>query len=298
MLWRKLLMENLHKIVLVTGDVLHNIWSYNIVSVAGNNIRISNIVLAIMLVVIGIKYSKYFANLVKNYIQDKVKSDQDAINTLQKLSIYIILCLYVITILEIANVPLSTFAFVGGALAIGMGLGMQQIIGNFISSLVIMVERPVKIGDIIEIEGVIGTVRSIGARCVIVTTILNVDILIPNIKLMQNTLVNWTLCDNNIKYQIQLVVPKNTNQSFDCLHFIKNLTEKFKSLEAKIKISDSEILLAQINFDDFIFVIHFCGSVKKFTNFEDTKNMINLALLDHLQDYNFSIEYSKFVQVL
>lgn len=291
------IMDQLHTIVLMVGRIFHNIWSYNLVSVSGNHIRVSNIVLAIILLLIGIKYSKNFANLIKNYIRDKVKYDKDAINALEKLALYIALCLYVITILEIANVPLSTFAFVGGALAIVIGLGAQTLISNFISSLVIMVERPIKIGDVVEIEGVIGTVRSVGARCIIITTLSNVDVLIPNSKLMQNTLVNWTLSDNKVKHQVEITVPKDPEKQLNPQYFINDLKRGFKNLESTFELINPEILLIRIEHCNLVFLINFYCDVEQVENPEYVRNIVNLALMNNLKDYNFSAQYLKVVNV-
>ena len=260
-------------------------------------IRVGNIVLAVLLCLIGIKYSKNFTNSLKNYIREKIKSDKDAVNALEKLALYVAVSLYIITILEIANVPLSTFAFIGGALAIGIGLGAQTLISNFISSLVIMVERPIKIGDVVEIEGVLGTISSVGARCVIITTFSNVDVLIPNSKLMQNTLVNWTLSDNKVKHQLEITVPKDFEKPLDPRHFINEVAEGLKNLESNFEVINPEILLSSINNSSLVFLVNFYCDVAQVGNPEYIRNAVNLRLINNLKNYNFSVEYLKLVAI-
>ncbi len=290
-------MDSIHEITLLVGKIFHNIWSYNLVSVSGNHIRVGNIVLAVLLCLIGIKYSKNFTNSLKNYIREKIKSDKDAVNALEKLALYVAVSLYIITILEIANVPLSTFAFIGGALAIGIGLGAQTLISNFISSLVIMVERPIKIGDVVEIEGVLGTISSVGARCVIITTFSNVDVLIPNSKLMQNTLVNWTLSDNKVKHQLEITIPKDSEQPLDPRHFINEVAEGFKNLESNFEVINPEILLSSINNSSLVFLVNFYCDVGQVGNPEYIRNAVNLRLINNLKNYNFSVEYLRLVAI-
>lgn len=106
-------MDSLHTILHLTGKIFDVIWSYNLVTVSGNHIKIGNIILAVALFLVGIKYAKSFSVWVKNYVKTKLNSDKDAANALEKIITYVALSIFVITILEIGNVPLSTFAFIG-----------------------------------------------------------------------------------------------------------------------------------------------------------------------------------------
>ena len=83
------------------------------------------------------------------------------------------------------RIPLTFFTVLGGALAIGVGFGSQNIVNNFLSGLILMVERPIKIGDIVEVENVQGTVEWVGARSTIIKTFGNLRLVIPNSTLLQ-----------------------------------------------------------------------------------------------------------------
>ncbi len=286
-----------YQIITFLGRALHEIWSYSLITFSGNSIRVSNIFLALILAWAGIRFYKRFTALLKDYLATKIKNDKDAANALEKLISYGALCLYVITILDIANVPLSTFAFVGGALAIGIGFGVQNIVNNFVSSLVIMVERPLKIGDIIESDGVIGKVTSVGARCVSITTFSNVDVLIPNSKLMQNTLVNWTLNDNSIKCQLEIIVNTDNSTKLQPLTFSEKLTARLKEAGTNIKLTDPKIYLVKVDKNMLKFILSFSCSLEQLENLEQIKNALNLILLEALKKYDFTTEYLKLVEL-
>jgi len=294
-------MDDLHSVTELIGKIFHSIWTYDLVTVSGNHIRTSNITLAVILFLIGLRYSKRFRSSITNYVKTKLNSDKDAANALEKLILYVSLCLYVITILEIANVPLSTFAFVGGALAIGIGLGAQTLIGNFISSLIIMVEKPMKIGDIVEIEGVTGTVSSVGARCVILKTLSNVEVLVPNSKLMQNTLINWTLSDNHIKFQIEIYVYREAadveNEKFDPRKFASKIYNIASELKFIPKGHKPEVYLTEIDNDKFSYVLNFYCNLEEVQNPKAIKNAFNLAMYDNFKDYKIVVSYPKTVNV-
>ena len=288
-------MDVVHDIVDIAGKVFHNIWSYDLITVAGNHVRVSNIIFAIFLFLMGIRYSKKFSSAVKYYIRAKLKTDKDAANALEKIIFYGALILFIITILEIANVPLSTFAFIGGALAIGIGFGAQSLISNFIGSIIIMVERPLKIGDIIEIEGVIGTVNSVGARCVVITTFSNVEVLIPNGKLMQNTLVNWTLNDSAIRCQVELNIPKQSDIVPE--KFIVKLEQMLMKLDMVLKDYKPEVCLTTIGQANFGFILSFYCNLEHLHKIEHIKGDLNLALLKTITGNDFSVEYLKVVSI-
>ena len=102
-------------------------------------------------------------------------------------------------VLEKLQVPLAAFAFVSGAVAIGVGFGAQNIINNFISGWILMWERPIKIGDFLELGEVRGTVEAINTRSTRIRRVDGVHLLIPNSNLLENTVTNWTLQDDLVR---------------------------------------------------------------------------------------------------
>ncbi len=101
--------------------------------------------------------------------------------------------------LDLLQVPLTAFAFVSGAVAIGFGFGAQNIINNFISGWILMWERPIKIGDYLEMGEVRGTVESINTRSTRIRRLDGVHLLVPNSFLLENTVINWTLMDKLVR---------------------------------------------------------------------------------------------------
>lgn len=290
-------MDDLLKLSDMTGNVFHQIWSYCLVTVSGNHIKVSNIILAAILFMLGLRLSTRFSDFVRSYIQKRFDKDKDAANALEKIVKYLAFCLYAITILEIANVPMSTFAFIGGALAIGIGLGAQTLIGNFIGGIIIMIEKTVKIGDIIEIEGVTGSVTSVGARCVIVNTFSNVEVLIPNNKIIQNTLVNWTLSNSNVRYQIEIKINKTKDDYAKAKDFIKILEDVIKESDFIHVKQNSNANLIKIEDSHLIFLINFFCDICRVQNPEIIKSLFNMILLQKLVGYDFSVNYCNVVDV-
>lgn len=111
-----------------------------------------------------------------------------------------------ITTLDLINVPITAFAFLSGAVAIGFGFGAQNIINNFISGWILMWERPIRIGDFLEVDGVKGNVETINTRSTRIRRTDGVHMMIPNSKLLENTVVNWTLVDNRSRTTVSVGV--------------------------------------------------------------------------------------------
>lgn len=132
--------------------------------------------------------------------------EPDLILLIQRLYYIVTLLLLVFTALAILNVPLGAFAFVSGAVAIGVGFGAQNIINNFISGWILMWEKPIRIGDFLEIGDVKGSVETINTRSTRIRRVDGVHMLIPNSHLLENTVVNWTLVDRLARAQVRVGV--------------------------------------------------------------------------------------------
>ena len=106
---------------------------------------------------------------------------------------YVLLLVVGLIALSTAGVELNRFTVLTGALGVGLGFGLQNIVNNFVSGLILLVERPIHIGDTIDIGGMSGTVRRMGTRSSTVLTPQGAEVIVPNSNLISNQVVNWTL---------------------------------------------------------------------------------------------------------
>lgn len=117
----------------------------------------------------------------------------------------------IITAFNLVEIPLSAFAFFGGALAIGVGFGTQNLLKNLISGVMLLIEKPIRIGDLVEVDGVTGTVTSIGIRFSTIHGSQGTDTLIPNSSLVEHKLVNWTYSTPDVRKDIRITVGYNSD---------------------------------------------------------------------------------------
>ncbi|TNC81102.1 MAG: potassium transporter KefA [Oleiphilus sp.] len=125
------------------------------------------------------------------------------IYALERIVHYLILVVGFVVALSTVGIDVGKLAILAGALGIGIGLGLQNIVNNFVSGLVILFERSLKVGDFIELSnGLVGEVKEINMRSTLIRTNDNVDILIPNAEVIGNQLTNWTLEENIRRFRI------------------------------------------------------------------------------------------------
>ncbi len=117
----------------------------------------------------------------------------------------------ILTAFNIVEIPLSAFAFFGGALAIGVGFGTQNLLKNLISGVMLLIEKPIRIGDLVEIDGILGTVTSIGIRFSTIQGAQGNDALIPNSVLVEQKLVNWTYSTRDARRDVRVTVSYKSN---------------------------------------------------------------------------------------
>lgn len=141
----------------------------------------------------------------------KKNKDPNIIHLVQRILYVVALAIIFMTTLSMINVPITAFAFLSGAIAIGFGFGAQNIINNFISGWILMGEKPIRIGDFLEVEGVKGVVEEINTRSTRIRRVDGVHMLIPNSKLLENTVTNWTLRDKLVRGTVAVGVAYGTD---------------------------------------------------------------------------------------
>ena len=118
----------------------------------------------------------------------------------------IVLVIGILIVLTQTGINLGALAVFAGAIGVGIGVGLQGIASNFISGLVILAERPISIGDRVEVGDNAGTVRRIGARATVIVTNDNISIIVPNSKFIEDPVTNWTYGDPRVRFRIPVGV--------------------------------------------------------------------------------------------
>lgn len=222
----------------------------------GAVLTVGLLITALLVLVIGIVISAWLARLIGRRMR-ATRLSLDTVATLQKLFFILFVIGTVLTSLSLLQVPLTAFTFLSGAVAIGFGFGAQNVINNYLSGWILLSERPVRIGDFIEIEGSKGVVERIGNRSTQIRRVDGVHIMVPNSILMERILVNWTLVDKDIRTTVSVGVAYGSP-----VRKVQELLDQAVAEHAEIKTTPAPVIV----FDEFgdsalIFEAYFWCSV-------------------------------------
>lgn len=131
--------------------------------------------------------------------------------TLRKWLMLVVSLMLLIATLSYLNIPLTIFAFLGGALAIGVGFGTQTIIKNFISGIILLVERKIRVGDVVEVGDVLGTVTEVNTRSSVIRAADEQELIVPNSIFLESPVTNLTLTSSTIRKSLRVGVDYGTS---------------------------------------------------------------------------------------
>jgi potassium-dependent mechanosensitive channel len=169
-------------------------------------VSLGTIIVALILFIIAYFIAVMISRRLQRIMIQRGFIGEAQARTLRNWLMLIVAVLLALATLNWLSIPLTIFAFLAGALAIGVGFGTQTIIKNFISGIILLFERKVRVGDIIEVDGINGVVSEINTRSSIVRGFNGIENLIPNSLFLENRVVNWTLNSRLLRREIQVPV--------------------------------------------------------------------------------------------
>ena len=149
--------------------------------------------------------------ILENKLLSHLAMDTGVKHTIVALLTYCVWFLVALLTLSILGVNLKNFAIVFGSLSVGIGFGLQNIVNNFVSGIIILFERPIKEGDWVVINGQEGIVKSIRIRATLLETFDNSNVLIPNADILSGNVINWTHANMNGRVVVPVSVSYDTN---------------------------------------------------------------------------------------
>lgn len=183
-----------------------DLWGLQLFEVDGKHVTLGKVITGVLLLVLGYYLARKTTKQIETRVLSRLDVEDSLKYTLKTMIFYLMLVILTLFTLRLLNVPITIFTVLGGAVAIGVGLGAQNIVNNFISGLIIMVERPVRVGDFVELENLSGTVETIGARATRIKSMDNTHIVVPNSSFLEKNVLNWTLSDDVVRTKVAVGV--------------------------------------------------------------------------------------------
>jgi potassium efflux system protein len=170
------------------------------------SVTLGKVLQALLILLAGTWIARYLVKPIRWAIMGTFGKDESAAEQVSKIVFFLLLIGVIVFSLVSVNIPLAVFAFLGGALAIGLGFGAQHLINNFISGLILLFDRSIKVGDVVEVDGEGGMVTAVGMRSSLIKRFDGVELLVPNSHFLQQKVTNRTLTDNRMRYSISIGV--------------------------------------------------------------------------------------------
>jgi len=241
------------------SSILH----YPLFKISERTITPLDFLIMIFILIIGWFIGKYYKKIIYS-LREKYDISYSTATLLANMGYYFILTLTFLIALRSVGLNLSSLAMIAGALSVGIGFGLQNIVSNFVSGIIMMFEKSIKVGDYIQIdENTRGEVIDISMRSTIIKTNDNINLIIPNQTFIQNNIINWTLGDDIVRFRIPFGVEYgsdidkveevilNALEKSD-LPFIK--PQKYFPTDVTPRVVFMEMADSSLNFELFVWV--------------------------------------------
>jgi small-conductance mechanosensitive channel len=263
------------------------IWNHKLFTIAGIKLSLGNLTMALIMLLFATRISRIAAKAIDKRLIQKFVDDRSSQNTYQTFAFYGCLAAFVTMALAVAGIPLTVFTVFGGALAIGVGFGSQNIVNNFISGIILLVEKPIKVGDIVELDGISGSVQSIGTRSTQVKNGEGKIFVVPNSFFLEKSMLNWTYENSVVKTQINFGVAYGSD-----VKLVENIC-------MDILLNQEGVLQApipQVLFDNFAessldFQMHFWCNLEEISSLGEVRSNIRYKLDSKFRQMNVEMAF-------
>jgi len=240
MIWLLLGVNGLH----TDSGIIQTLLTYPLLSLGGSTIHSGGLLFSILALLMVFWLGQWIRQITYRWIYLGV-ADLGTRNSLSVFTQYAVVLIGLLITFNIMGLKLTTLTVFAGALGVGLGFGLQNIANNFVSGLLLLIERPIRTGDLVNIGGNYeGRVTRIGIRSLTVTTSSNQDVIVPNSELISRSFTNWTLSDTLLRTVLDISVSYETEPVV-----VQNLLLKVLETQPNV-LKDPEYKVLLDNFAD------------------------------------------------
>ena len=176
------------------------------VGIVAQQITVLTLIIAFFILLGTVIFSRLFTRFLRKNIFVYANLNVGVQASISRVLHYIIIAIGVLITLDYVGFDLTALTAIGAVLGVGIGFGLQNLANNFISGLVLLLERPIQVGDFVEVDGVLGTVLAVNARSTTVDTQDHVAIIVPNSHFVSQSVTNWSYRDSKTRIHVRVHV--------------------------------------------------------------------------------------------
>jgi small-conductance mechanosensitive channel len=245
------------------------------------------IVLVFLFIIFSWMISKFISKRIIGRLFKHSKMERDSIILLQKVIFFLLIITVVLLVLSYLKIPLTAFAFISGAVAIGFGFGAKVIIENFLSGWILMSERPIRTNDIIDTDGNIGRVVGIGNRSTTIRRNDGAHLVIPNSQILESKLINLTLNDPNIRTFIRVGASYGSD-----IDLIQELLSKVaEENQAVIQVPKPIVIFEDFGDNAIVFDLFFWVSIESGKELREVRSDMRFMISKLFEQNNITIAF-------
>jgi len=270
----------------VVVDEVLEFWNEALFSVGTTNFTPRTIILFTGSVVLVFAFASLIKRILVSKIFKRYGLDKGVAESTGTIIRYLIVLIGLTIILQTSGIDLSALGILFGALGIGIGFGLQNISNNFISGIIILFERPVKLGDRVEVDGIAGNIVKISARATTIITNDNISIIVPNSDFINEKVINWSLNDTLIRFNF----PVGVSYKEDPANIKKLLLEVAVATDGVLKEPSPDVLFEEfadssLNFNLRVWSREFSDKPKVL------KSKLYYAIFEKFKEHNIEIPF-------
>ena len=256
-----------------------------ILSIKGYYLKISSILIVIIVLFGARLFAWFLTQILLQPYYNKNRIDQGAQYSVNQLLSYVIYVVSFFLAMNIIEVKMNLILGGAAALLVGVGLGLQQTFNDFFSGIILLFERSIDIGDIVNVNGVIGTVKRIGIRTSKIETRDNITVIVPNSKLVTDNVINWSHTNNYARFEIKIqasftVDPQLIRQILIAVAGANNRVEQNPAPFVRF-----------IEFGQYALEFHLLFWSKELINIEDVKSDLRFEINRMFKEHGIEIPY-------
>jgi small-conductance mechanosensitive channel len=215
------------------------------------SVTVGKILTALGILLVGYWICLYLARLIGALAVKRLGATPEVANLVRQWTQAFLITILILISLISVKIPLTIFAFLGGAFAIGVGFGAQNLLKNVISGILLLIERPLRVGDLIEVDNIRGRVTTIGLRSSTVRDAKGIETLIPNSNFLDRNLTNWTYSSQIGRFSLRVGAPYGSQKVGELLTDIAGQHPRI------LKLPSPQALLEEFGEKAVIFTLNY-----------------------------------------
>jgi small-conductance mechanosensitive channel len=211
-------------------DWFHRLVTYPLFELGEAEVTLAALIKLVLLVTLVLILERVLRRSLLLRVLGRTRLDEGMRVGIARITGYLFIAIGLYVALKLVGIDLTSLAVLAGAIGVGIGFGLQNIVNNFVSGLIILAERPIEVGHRVEVNGIEGQVMQINLRSTVVLTNDNISVIVPNSAFISDPVVNWSYGDPKVRLNLPVGIAYGSD------------VEKFRQLMTEVALAHSKVL--------------------------------------------------------